>query len=514
MKLKRLALFGLCAALAPITLSASGCNLLSNIRYIKEPEKEVEKIPSEEPNYSFKNKVIEYYQVTPEENEQDKKITTDLISKIVGDLDVDLSSVEKKWNNKSNQFKVAKKLKTVRDKLLEITPLVYDNMGLREGRFRANLIRYENFVNNYLTSYFIKPKKTNYVIKYFIQQFNNDKTHFITMCDMNEEYINNHLDEILTYLDGVERDLALTFDKEDALIIDEEYLSNLNFLTHIYSTNYAVRNKIKEFRQKLLYTGVGHINDVIVSKTDAKDFPNVIQDIIYDFTGGSNYFNDITSVSVIHKNQGGKYLLSINGPLDYRTNTPEEQIAVNELIIAVIPNIISKKMTDRQKIEAVHNWITTATEYAEKDEINNNDLEDEIRSTYRFVTKEKVVCEGYARMFSKFMLFLNIDTWYITGKTYSERWDRWSNHAWNMVKIDGEYLFVDVTWDDPSLNPTIDVDSIHHKSITAYSRKYLLKDWDTFSEKGTARKIDDSYYSFKKYRDSKDKPYISLPNKE
>lgn len=52
------------------------------------------------------------------------------------------------------------------------------------------------------------------------------------------------------------------------------------------------------------------------------------------------------------------------------------------------------------------------------------------------------VCEGYARAYQYILNLLDIENVYITGHSRSE------GHAWNAVKLDGEYYCVDVTWDD------------------------------------------------------------------
>ena len=53
----------------------------------------------------------------------------------------------------------------------------------------------------------------------------------------------------------------------------------------------------------------------------------------------------------------------------------------------------------------------------------------------------RTVCAGYARAFQYLLQQLEIPCYYCTGNAGE-------NHAWDIVRIGGEYYNVDVTWDD------------------------------------------------------------------
>lgn len=52
------------------------------------------------------------------------------------------------------------------------------------------------------------------------------------------------------------------------------------------------------------------------------------------------------------------------------------------------------------------------------------------------------VCEGYAKTMQMLLNAKNIENVFVTGKSGSD------THAWNQVKISGQYYNLDVTWDD------------------------------------------------------------------
>lgn len=57
--------------------------------------------------------------------------------------------------------------------------------------------------------------------------------------------------------------------------------------------------------------------------------------------------------------------------------------------------------------------------------------------------KRRAVCAGYARAFAYFACRHNVWCTIVNGKTQRGR------HAWNLIRLDGEYYYIDATWGDP-----------------------------------------------------------------
>jgi len=62
----------------------------------------------------------------------------------------------------------------------------------------------------------------------------------------------------------------------------------------------------------------------------------------------------------------------------------------------------------------------------------------------------KAVCEGYARAMQYLLHKCGIECAEVAGNTFEEDGTKGEPHAWNILKIDGEYYYMDVTWDDSS----------------------------------------------------------------
>ncbi len=58
------------------------------------------------------------------------------------------------------------------------------------------------------------------------------------------------------------------------------------------------------------------------------------------------------------------------------------------------------------------------------------------------------VCDGYAKAFQYLLYCVGIQCFTVSGVATSDGGAE--NHAWNVVRLSGDYYYVDVTWDDPT----------------------------------------------------------------
>ena len=96
--------------------------------------------------------------------------------------------------------------------------------------------------------------------------------------------------------------------------------------------------------------------------------------------------------------------------------------------------------SDVEKERYVHDALMQLVEYDMSAPMN--------QSAYSALVGGRSVCAGYARAFQYMMQLLDIPCYYCTGFAGED-------HAWNIVKIDGAFYNVDVTWDDTD-TPTHD----------------------------------------------------------
>ena len=89
-------------------------------------------------------------------------------------------------------------------------------------------------------------------------------------------------------------------------------------------------------------------------------------------------------------------------------------------------------MNDFEKILFAHDYLVKHIDY------DDNYVG---KGIHEAIFEKKAVCQGYSEAFYVFMEKLNIPVRYVIASNNS--------HVWNMVKLDGEWYHVDVTWDDP-----------------------------------------------------------------
>ena len=94
--------------------------------------------------------------------------------------------------------------------------------------------------------------------------------------------------------------------------------------------------------------------------------------------------------------------------------------------------------SDYEKSILLHDRLAAETEYV---------MQGEHQTVYGALVQGTAVCAGYARAYQLLMQRVGIPAWYVTGSSVSP-YGSVVAHAWNLVQLDGEWYYTDVTWDD------------------------------------------------------------------
>lgn len=135
-------------------------------------------------------------------------------------------------------------------------------------------------------------------------------------------------------------------------------------------------------------------------------------------------------------------------------------VGVDEIITAELNN----EMTIEDKILKVHDYIINNTRY---------DINKTTNASYTALGplfNGTAVCSGYADLMAIFLTKFNLENFKIASDT----------HVWNAVYIDGTWLNIDLTWDDP-ITKDSDVDTLSHKFFMINKDKLL--EFDTKDHK-------------------------------
>ena len=95
--------------------------------------------------------------------------------------------------------------------------------------------------------------------------------------------------------------------------------------------------------------------------------------------------------------------------------------------------------TEKEKCRAIFRWISNNIKYDY--EVLNDHKKDRFDPLVVYKTK-KAVCGGYASLFQAMCEEAKLKCLYISGEVLPSR----ESHAWNMVKLDGSWYVMDVTW--------------------------------------------------------------------
>ncbi len=139
--------------------------------------------------------------------------------------------------------------------------------------------------------------------------------------------------------------------------------------------------------------------------------------------------------------EGEVHIVTLDG------NNDDKELAVAQAV-ARITAPVQALDSDYEKELYLHDWIVENCEYdtelASSDQRLFREMPDSA-TAYGCLVLGKAVCQGYSAGFIRLLNAVGIRSEYVI----SDRMD----HGWNVVWLDGEPYYVDVTWDDPILQP-------------------------------------------------------------
>ena len=118
----------------------------------------------------------------------------------------------------------------------------------------------------------------------------------------------------------------------------------------------------------------------------------------------------------------------------------------------ITDNYKGSKLTEEETARVLHDWLTTNATY----DMYGLDVQERVH-TYApegVLLDGTGVCDSYAQAYSYLLNKVNIRNRYIAGDTGGNLDN--TNHAWDLVLIDGQWYHTDATWDDPNGETAVD----------------------------------------------------------
>lgn len=263
---------------------------------------------------------------------------------------------------------------------------------------------------------------------------------------------------VLLNMDSISNKLANFIDNEKKVAV-----SNSNIYTKDYEFKFVSNSNdyVPYSYQDLLNIVYSILNNgweifTFYCPTEYEDCINDIEKIGKDTTLLSNInnfvhpFNSFSKIGIT-SSATGEITIEIT-KLYSNDDINKINIGINQ----IFNNIITEDITDLDKILILHDYIINNTKY---------DTDKKYDYSYTAIgplSYGTAVCSGYADLMAIILTKLGYKNFKVASET----------HVWNAVLIDGEWLNLDLTWDDP-ITINSDIDTLLHQFYLINTEKLL-----------------------------------------
>ncbi|MEY8763104.1 MULTISPECIES: transglutaminase domain-containing protein [Clostridium] len=222
----------------------------------------------------------------------------------------------------------------------------------------------------------------------------------------------------------------------------------------------ALKNALANYKSKLVLN-IENYN------RDTYDL-NVINDVLYDNPNLRDWY--LSAEANLQGSGPVKMIINFNYS-DTKQNLIEKDNEIQNKVDEIVKNVTNPSMKDYQKELALHDYVVRNANYD-----NSTDVPNDSYTSYGVLIKGVGVCEGYADAMDRLLTAAGIECRMVTGKANGG--SGWVDHAWNIVKIQGEYYHLDSTWDDPIMGDGSHIISHSYFNVTdsKMARSHI---WDT-----------------------------------
>lgn len=167
-------------------------------------------------------------------------------------------------------------------------------------------------------------------------------------------------------------------------------------------------------------------------------------------------YNSFSSIELNYNPTRGNFSIKTN---KLYTNTKINHI--EKITNSFIKNNIDDSMSTRKKLKLIHDFIIDTTNYDTLKTDNIKDTTYNSQDAYGVLVEHYGICSGYSDTLAIFLNKLGIINYKISNE----------DHIWNLAFVDGRWLHIDLTWDDPVTD--INVNRDNYFLITTRQLKQL-----------------------------------------
>lgn len=210
------------------------------------------------------------------------------------------------------------------------------------------------------------------------------------------------------------------------------------------------------------------------SKSEIQNFINTLNNYLYREIAYEHpelfWYDPYNFEPTITVNGSNEYFLNIKPSYLFNKQQVEQMDTKFQEKIEEIVLIAKTKPNTYEQVLYVHDYIVDNCVY-DYDAYNNGDYKSPSINAYGCLVNGKAICSGYSMAFNAIMKRLG----YEIGVEFST-YDSFSifseGHVWNYCKLDGDYYYFDLTWDD--IDPSNE--SMYNRFEYYYSYFAITKD--------------------------------------
>ena len=264
--------------------------------------------------------------------------------------------------------------------------------------------------------------------------------------------------------------LLIKYDKKDTLSKNDYYRNN-DFL-FVQNTDDFLPKK-KQDLYNIYYTIINSGMDefTFYCDFDYKDCVKDLKEIANDQSMLSNInnfvhpFNSFSHIETEYNNYG-KVTIKLE-----HSYTKQEIKAIKEEMSKITTTLgINDRMSDVEKIRTYHNYIIDNTTY-DVDRSDHGVIRYKSDIAYGPLFEGYAICGGYSDLMALFLDEMNIKNYRVSSNI----------HVWNAVYINGNWLNLDLTWDDPITNDGSNIIDDSYFLITTEKLESIEKKQHTFN---------------------------------
>ena len=239
-------------------------------------------------------------------------------------------------------------------------------------------------------------------------------------------------DKVLEFIDKYVNKREYVIAKANDYYLDYNYGYINNFTDDVSNKEelldyiYYVINTGSEYADGACTKDYTNCYNDLKNISDDEDFLTTINNFVHPF-------NSFKTISFTY-NTKGDFSLSVE-----HVYSKEEIAEINYIVEKKIDDLITTSMTNTDKIKAIHDFVINNTEYDELKSDNIGDTTYKSNTAYGVLIQGYGICSGYADTMAIFLNRLGIKNYKISN----------DSHIWNLVYINGKWMHLDATWDDP-----------------------------------------------------------------